>query len=139
MAGQVRDVEVLVVGGGTAGAVAAIAAARMGAKTLIIDANGFLGGTATAALVTPMMGNHVDNQPLNTGINEEINNRLAKTGDGATSPDGNNGWFNPEKLKFVLEDMVTESGASILYYCFVREVIVVGKQVTGVLVNTKSG
>ena len=50
-----RRCEVLVVGGGPAGIAAAIAAARKGAGTLLVDRNGFVGGTATASVVGPFM------------------------------------------------------------------------------------
>ncbi len=45
------DWDVLVVGGGNAGCAAAIASARHGARTLLVERYGFLGGTATAAMV----------------------------------------------------------------------------------------
>ncbi|MBA2446822.1 MAG: FAD-dependent oxidoreductase [Chloroflexi bacterium] len=52
----VREVDVLVVGGGTSGCAAAVAAARRGARTLLLDRYGFLGGTATAAMVGCLCG-----------------------------------------------------------------------------------
>ena len=47
--------DVIVAGGGTAGVTAAIASARQGVDTLLIEQFGYLGGSQTAALVTPMM------------------------------------------------------------------------------------
>jgi heterodisulfide reductase subunit A-like polyferredoxin len=91
------ETEVLIVGGGTAGAVAAIASARDGAKTLVVEQFGFLGGTATAGLVTPMMPNHVDGLPLCAGLSEKIQLRLVASGDAALQ--GGTWWFNPEALK----------------------------------------
>lgn len=131
--------DVLVVGGGTAGVVAAVAASRMGKRTILVEQNGFLGGTATASLVTPMMANHIDRQPLNTGISEEINRRLELSGDSALASDGNSGWFNPEKLKFVLEDLAAEAGVKCLYFSFVNEVLMEGGRVAGIVVRNKSG
>ena len=52
------EADVVVVGGGVSGVVAAIASARNGANTLLIERYGFLGGTATAALVAPMSPFH---------------------------------------------------------------------------------
>ena len=52
----VDHVDVLVVGGGPAGMIAAIAAARKGVKTALIERYGFLGGMATTALVGPLGG-----------------------------------------------------------------------------------
>ncbi|MDI3312388.1 MAG: FAD-dependent oxidoreductase, partial [Thermoanaerobacterium sp.] len=58
------DVDVLVVGGGTAGTVAAIAAARSGGiKVMIVEQFGSLGGTETQALVTPMMNTQINGNP----------------------------------------------------------------------------
>jgi len=134
-----REIEVLVAGGGTAGAVAAIAAARNGARTLVIDQWGFLGGTQSGALVTPMMPVHLGGQSLVKGIHEEINQRLLKTGDAARFSDGNTGWYNPEMLKFVLEEMVLEAGAEILYHTWISDAIVEGRVVRGIIVENKSG
>ncbi|MBV8147544.1 MAG: FAD-dependent oxidoreductase, partial [Candidatus Eremiobacteraeota bacterium] len=50
--------EVLVVGGGNAGCAAALAAARSGARVLLVERYGFLGGTATASMVGPWMTFH---------------------------------------------------------------------------------
>ena len=52
----VGDYDVVVCGGGPAGFVAAISAARMGCKTALVERLGFLGGTATAGLVMPISG-----------------------------------------------------------------------------------
>ena len=111
----VSEVDVLVVGGGTAGAVAAISAARGKMKTLVVEQFGFLGGTQTAGLVTPMMPNQIERVPLNRGIDWEINSRMAEAAESGRWPDGNMGWFHPETLKIVLEQMVTDAGAEIRY------------------------
>ncbi|MDC7241161.1 MAG: FAD-dependent oxidoreductase, partial [Spirochaetales bacterium] len=53
-----KDFELIIVGGGISGAIAGIAAAREGVKTLIVEKNGYLGGMLTAAGVGPMMTFH---------------------------------------------------------------------------------
>ncbi|MGC8576383.1 MAG: FAD-dependent oxidoreductase [Thermoproteota archaeon] len=131
--------DVIVAGGGTAGAVAAIAATRNGVRTLVVEQFGFLGGSETAALVVPMMPNHVRGEPLVKGISQEIQKRLLDLGCAAIDRGGNEGWFNPEALKFVLEDMVLEAGGKILYYTFVEDVIMEGNEVKGVVIVNKSG
>ena len=68
--------DVLVVGGGNAGCAAAIAAARHGARTLLIERYGFLGGTATAAMVGPWMTFHSGEDRIVGGIAQEIVERL---------------------------------------------------------------
>lgn len=130
--------DVIVVGGGTAGAIAGIAAAREGAKTLIVEANGFLGGTATASLVTPLMGNHVDGKPLNTGIGLEVMQKLMETGD-CGELNGNLGYFNWDMLKFVLEDMYLDAGGELMYHAHFSAPIMEGNALKGIIVESKSG
>ena len=75
-----RDIDVLVVGGGNAGCAAAIAAARHGARTLLVERYGFLGGTATAAMVGPWMTFHSGRERIVGGIAQEIVERLVAKG-----------------------------------------------------------
>ncbi|MCS7172741.1 MAG: FAD-dependent oxidoreductase [Armatimonadetes bacterium] len=134
-----RSWDVIVVGGGTAGAVAGIAAARMQARTLVVEALGFLGGTATGGLVTPMMRNTAGGRNLNRGLTEELKARLRARGDADVSPDGNDNWFNPEGLKFVLEELLLKAGGEVLYHThFVYPEVEAG-WVRGVVVHNKGG
>jgi hypothetical protein len=135
----VKQVDVVIVGGGTAGSVASIASGREGMSTLVVEQLGCLGGTQTSALVTPQMPNQINNAPLNLGIDAEINARLAATHDGGTFSDGNRGWFNPEMLKFVLEDMLDRARVELLYYTFFSDAIVEGNTIKGIIVQNKAG
>lgn len=126
------EVDVLVCGGGPAGTAAAIAAARSGVKTLLIEQYGYLGGMSTAGLVTP----HFD-PFLNKGINQELMDRL----------EIHNAWgapfwkisFDPEQFKMVSEDLVLESGSDLLYHTLAVASILEGNRMRGVVVETKSG
>lgn len=131
--------DVIVVGGGTAGSMAAIAAGRMGAKTLLIEQYGFLGGSATAALVLPMMPNHIRGRPLVRGLSEEVQQRLLEEGFGAVDRRGNSGWFNPEGLKIILEEMALEAGVDLLYYTFFDDVLSERGRIKGIVFVNKSG
>ncbi len=134
-----REIDILVAGGGSAGAVAGIASAREGMQTLVVEQLGFLGGTQTGALVTPMMPNQINNIPLNAGIDAEINRRMNEAKQSGVWKDGNRGWFNPEALKHTLEQMNIEAGADLLYFTFVEDVIMEGDAVVGVTVANKAG
>lgn len=114
-----RTWDVIVAGGGTSGAIAGIASARAGAKTLIVEALGSLGGTGTNAQVTPLMRNVSAGVSLNQGLTEELKARLIARGDGAVDKNGNDNWFNPEGMKYVLERMAVEAGAELLYHTHV--------------------
>ncbi len=135
----IAECDVLVMGGGSAGSAAAIAAARTGARTILLEQHGFLGGTSTAALVTPMMLNHLQAHPLNQGIYLEILQELLASGDAAVYKDGNAGWFNPEMLKIVLERKAIEAGVEIFYHVWLSEAYVKDHVLRGVVIETKSG
>ncbi len=134
-----REVDVLVVGGGTAGAVAGIAAAREGLRTLVVEPLGFLGGTQTGALVTPMMPNQIDGVPLNGGIDLEINRRMMAQGTSGRFRDGNEGWFDPEALKATLDALLTEAGGEALFFTSFVDVLMDGDAVIGAVLHNKAG
>lgn len=136
---EARTWDVIVVGGGTAGAIAAIAAARAGARTLVVEALGSLGGTGTNAQVTPLMRNVAAGVNLNRGLTDELKRRLCERGDGATDPSGNDNWFNPEGMKYVLERMLVESGGEILYHTHFVAPELEGERVRSIVVHNKDG
>ena len=116
------NVDVLVVGGGPAGVCAAISAARNGAKTMVVEQSGMLGGMATQGLVGPFMTcyDKAGEKMIIRGLFEEIVERLVARG-GALHPKnvfGNgpySAWipkghdhvtpFDPEELKVLLDEM----------------------------------
>ena len=94
--------DLIVLGGGTSGVVCSVSAARAGLKVLLLEKNSFLGGTMTGALVTPMMRNLPQE---NNSILVEILERLSTSGDSINYQGDNAGWFNPEMMKCVLDDI----------------------------------
>ncbi|WP_127587198.1 FAD-dependent oxidoreductase [Paenibacillus koleovorans] len=111
--------DVIVAGGGPSGTMAAIASARSGAKTLLIERYGFLGGMITNALVGPMQSFHSRDEQLVTGIAQEVIDRLMAIG-GSPGHVTDMVGFAPsvtpvdvEKLKFVLQEMCVESGVHL--------------------------
>lgn len=115
--------DIIVAGGGTAGAVAAIAAARSHKSVLLIEASGSLGGAAAGALVTPMMHIEIAGDPMCSSISDEINERMISSGFGAVGRGNNRGYFDPLMLSFVLEEMAEEAGVKLLYYTSVTGVM----------------
>src|SRR5215211_7808293 len=84
----VRETDVLVIGGGPAGIGAAVAAARTGARTVIAERYGFLGGNATASLVGPFMTSFSNDgsRQIIGGVFDELVRRMENVG-GAIHPE----------------------------------------------------
>ena len=137
--------DVLVVGGGPAGVCAAISAARNGAKVMVVEQSGMLGGMATQGLVGPFMTcyDKAGEKMIIRGLFEEIVERLVARG-GALHPKGvfGNGpysaWipkghdhvtpFDPEELKVLLDEMCAEAGVKVLLHTtFVEPIVRDGK------------
>ncbi|MEI7475403.1 MAG: FAD-dependent oxidoreductase [bacterium] len=132
--------DLIVAGSGMAGVGAAISASKNGCKTLLVEKLSFLGGTATASLVTPMMKNMLSNgESLNTPLFDELTYRLRKSGNGGTHENLNSGWFNPEIMKYVLDDMCEEAGVEILFDSIVSDVTVSENKITSIEVVNKAG
>lgn len=151
------EYDVIVVGGGCAGFPAAIAAARNGARTLIVERFPFFGGTATASLMANIVGfrNQVEPDYLQTtkGIGEELMLRLLAQGGAVHSRNAYpsairsdekgdlsyNYAFDTEKFKYVALRMVKEAGVDILFHTYFCDAILEGDAVRGILFENKSG
>jgi len=132
----ISEYDVVVAGGGTAGVAAAIAAARNGADTLLIEKYGFLGGTMTAGLVNPFMTFHAGNRQIIKGIFQEIIDHLKDMG----GYDEKTKAFDNEAMKLVLDQMVKEAGVRLLLHTYVTDVILTKmNKVRGVEIYNKSG
>jgi hypothetical protein len=130
---------ILVCGGGTAGVVAAIAAAQAGADVLVVEQLGQLGGTQSAGWVTPMMPNKILTENLTHGINDVILHRAAEYDPPPTNQSGDLLWFNPVTLALVLDDLLAESGARVLYHTSISDAIVEDGRLAGIVIENKSG
>ncbi len=131
--------DVVVAGGGTAGAIAGVAAAREGARVLVTEAQGSLGGTGTNAWVTPLMKNVSAGERLNRGLTDQLKAELLGRGDGASDQGGNDNWFNPEGLKYVLEQMLLSAGGEVLYHTSAVAPLVEEQRIEALVIHNKGG
>ena len=104
--------DIVIVGGGTAGCAAAYTAAKLGLKTLLLEKESFLGGSMTGGLVVPAMKSS-ENQ-INTDFFDNLVIEMKNLG-GQITYENNEGWFNPELLKFALDKMLLNVGVDILF------------------------
>lgn len=141
-------VDVLVCGGGMAGTMAAVAAARGGASVLLVERWGFLGGSATAGAVGQFVGwETAAGRQVIQGLAEEVVQRLERQGGsgGHTHFTMSTGHrmdqvsFDPERLKLVLDQMATEAGVRLLFHATLLDVARQGDAVSAVTVLTKAG
>lgn len=134
-----KKYDVIVVGGGYAGVGAAIASAREGMKTLLIEKSGALGGAMNVNLVYPFMRyytfdenkNRVD---LSAGIFAEMVDGFTKYAKYSETRR-----HNPEYFKFVLDDMAVDAGVEVLFHSTVYETKSGDGKLKSVGVMTRSG
>ena len=151
----VRDVDVIVVGGGPAGLAAAIAAARAGAQTVLVEQFGYLGGTATASLMACINGfrNQVEPETTQTvrGIAEEIVLELKALDGLGNSPYPQKAYpttpgaleysyaIDTERFKVVTLQLCVDAGVDLLFHTYFADTIVDEGRVQGIIVENKSG
>ncbi|MCX6375647.1 MAG: FAD-dependent oxidoreductase [Armatimonadetes bacterium] len=128
--------EVLVAGGGPGGLAAAVAAARNGADTLLVERYGFLGGMATAGLVNPYMTYWAGEEQIIHGVHQEIIDRLTELG---AYGKGSRTAFDPEAFKYVADRMCEDAGVRVLLHSFVTDVVVSKSEIAQVEIAGKSG
>lgn len=131
--------DVVVCGGGPAGLIAAVAAARNGANTLLIERYGFVGGMSTSALVTPISEfRHFGKQHIG-GIPFELLQKAADLGGANVSLESGNFPVNDEILKLAAQRLLLESGVTLLYHSWFADCVRDGDHVTHVIVQNKAG
>jgi len=135
----VGSYDVIVCGGGPAGIIAAVAAARNGAKTLLIERYGFVGGMASSALVTPVSEFRIEGKQIIDGMPFELMKRTEALGGAITNLESGNVFIDDEALKLAAQRMLLESGVTLLYHTFIADCVTVEGRVTHVIVQNKAG
>ena len=144
------EADVVVVGGGPAGFSAAVASARAGAKTVLVERYGSLGGLFTNGMVLLLLGIGVMENGkyklVERGICSEFTDRLKAMGPRAISNRANyektGRWqpdCDPEAAKVLMDAMVAEAGVEMVFHAWGVDVIQDGNAVKGVIVESKQG
>ncbi len=162
------ETEVLVVGGGSAGVSAAVAAARNGADVILVERLGYLGGLATGGLIALLLTlDDGRGRQVIGGLCQEVTDRVHRRGAAYFPPRGEWGsadeklvardqrwglvWghgphrvrysvaYDAEEFKFALNEMAAEPKLRLLFHCYACDAIVDAGRIGGVTFQSKSG
>ncbi len=142
-----KPYDVIVAGGGPAGSAAAICAARLGLRTLLVEATGCLGGMGTSGLVSSF-GPVANGERMLVGgfMKELLETMWDKKAFGPHVPkeflhSQLNRWvpFKPEALKRILDDFCVQAGVEIRFFTKVADVDVSGRKVRGAILHNIEG
>lgn len=136
----IRNVDVLVIGGGPSGIGAAISASYENDSVLLLEKNAFLGGNITKSYVESC-NYFMKGTPFKvSGVFEKMENAYkdayGRTGD--TRPDSPFR-FSSEYLKIFLDRFVSEHNVEVLFHSFVNDVILQDDKIAAVIIQTKNG
>jgi 2-polyprenyl-6-methoxyphenol hydroxylase-like FAD-dependent oxidoreductase len=142
---QLSHTQVIVVGSGSAGATAAITAARLGLQVTLVERYGFMGGISTQVLdtfygfFTP--GEHP--RKVVGGIPDMVIEELLRQKAAIYRPNtygaGQGITYDPERLKIIWEQLAKQSGVEIIYHSLVIDVDMQGQEIRGIILANKSG
>ncbi|MBM0205421.1 FAD-dependent oxidoreductase [Micromonospora sp. STR1s_5] len=139
---QTKEYDVVVVGGGSAGIAAAVAAARNGAKTALVEAGPMIGGELLTGMTIDGALN-ARGEWIVGGVAHDLLDACRKMGGFVEKL---NDWrlihyvaYDPEILKIAIAQVVYDSGVHVMLYTFADDVVRSGDRVTGVIVRNKNG
>ncbi len=137
------ETDVLVAGAGLSGAAAALAAARNGARTVLLEGNNAPGGIATFGCVSGInnMFFALDGTQVIAGIAAEIVNRFLQEGGRNLQQASDASWFcyDIEEMKLLLIEMLEEAGVRLFFHTYIADSIVENSKIRGVVVESKGG
>ncbi|MEK6795757.1 MAG: FAD-dependent oxidoreductase [Spirochaetota bacterium] len=137
------SVDVLIAGGGVGGIAAALASARAGAKTMLIERSSYTGGVATACLVTQVLNCYytADHRLAITGIPLEIADALAEAEGYGKKWHDHKGHilYDVESAKLVFDRLLTEAGVTVQYNTVVSGVVKNADTLSGLIIESASG
>lgn len=142
------EFDVVVIGGGPAGLAASVSAAQHGARTLLVERYGFLGGMGTAGGVTNFAGLYGrkdgEMQQLVHGVVDDLLARIDALGGLNKPQDGMQGRirvrsYDVSAYKCAADQLLLAAGVQILFHAWAAAVVMSGQAIEALVVETKSG
>lgn len=135
-----KNYDIIVCGGGPGGIAAAVGAARLGKKVLLVERYGFLGGGATAMLVNPFMTYYAGRRQIVKGIFQEIVERLTMLGAFGNNRMEKTPWaFDAEVFKIVADEICLENQVEVLFHASVVGAMRKENEIEEIQIATKEG
>jgi hypothetical protein len=135
----IAETDVLVVGSGPGGLAAALAAAREGVDTMLVERYGCFGGNITQAMVGSIAWYRHEKTVDAGGIGLEFEVRAKEMGASQPDPEGMGELLDADMFKVVADNLVQEAGIVPLLHCFAVDVILEGNVIKGIITESKSG
>ena len=135
----VGEYDVVVCGGGPAGFIAAIAAARNGARTALVERYGFLGGMATMGYVNPVSVFTYNDSQVVGGIPWEFVQKLENMGGGFIEKPLGNVAFEQEHYKLLAQRMTLEAGVDLYMHSYLSGCVMDGGRIAQIVIENKNG
>ncbi len=131
--------DVAVCGGGPAGIIAALAAARNGAKVLLVERYGFLGGAATASFVNPISVFRKNGKHVIKGMPWEFVERLAAVGGAVADYESGHVPVDVELYKLTAQRMLLEAGVELCLHTYIADALCQDGKITHLVLDNKNG
>lgn len=143
----IAEADVVVIGGGPGGMSAAVMAARQGAKTVLVERYGALGGMASFGEVTPFMSNHLDNVALDRPLYVDWCRKMWKYLPPSERSDTFDEQITLQETRKISkdvamlasEDLCLEAGVKLIYHHNLVDVVMNDKTIKAAIFASKSG